>query len=62
MSQYERVHGKKEKPLKYNDGRTKQAFADSCDINKLLKKAQRTGSISHLMKYPEATYGEFDRS
>ena len=23
----------------YSDGRTKQAFKDSCDINKILKKA-----------------------
>lgn len=40
--------------------RTKQSFKDSCDINKMLKTAQVTGSISHLMKYPEAIYGEFD--
>jgi len=44
----------------YSDGRTKQAFKDQCDINKMLKKAQQTGSIAHLLKYPEATYGEFD--
>lgn len=44
----------------YSDGMTKQAFADSCDINKMLDKAQTTGSLAHLMKYPEATYGEFD--
>lgn len=46
--------------LKYNDGRTKQAFKDQTDINKMLKKAQVTGSIAHLQKYPEAVYGEFD--
>lgn len=44
----------------YSDGRTKQSFKDSCDINKMLKKAQRTGTIAHLNKYPEAIYGEFD--
>lgn len=44
----------------YDDGRTKQAFKDQCDINKILKKAMRTGSIAHLNKYPEAVYGEFD--
>ena len=44
----------------YDDGRTKQSFKDQCDINKILKKAMRTGSIAHLQKYPEATYGEFD--
>lgn len=45
---------------KYDDGLTKQAFKDSCDINKILKKAQKTGSIAHLQKYPELVYGEFD--
>ena len=29
------------KEPKYNDGRTKQAFKDQCDINKMLKKAQQ---------------------
>ena len=42
----------------YSDGRTKQAFKDSCDINKMLKKAQTVGSLSHLLKYPEAVYGD----
>mgnify|MGYP002259882746 CR=1 FL=1 len=46
--------------LSYDDGRTKQAFKDQTDINKMLKKAQQTGSIAHLMKYPEATYGDFN--
>lgn len=49
-----------EKDKDYSDGRTKQAFKDSADINKLLNKAMKQGSISHLLKYPEATYGEFD--
>ena len=44
----------------YSDGRTKQSFKDNCDINKMLKKAQTAGSLSHLMKYPEPVYGEFD--
>lgn len=44
----------------YSDGRAKQTFKDSCDINKMLKKAQQTGSIAHLNKYPEKIYGEFD--
>ncbi len=43
----------------YSDGRTKQAFKDSCDINKILKKAQLAGGLSHALKYPEAVYGEF---
>lgn len=59
MSMYQREHGKPYTP-EYDDGLTKQSFKDSCDINKMLKKAQTAGSLSHLMKYPEATYGEFD--
>lgn len=46
--------------LDYSDGMTKQAFKDSCDINKILKKAQKVGSIAHLLKYDEAVYGEFE--
>lgn len=42
----------------YNDSRTKQAFKDETDINKILAKAQRAGSISHLEKY-EGFYGDF---
>lgn len=38
--------------------RTKQSFADDCDINKILKKAQISGSLDHLSKY-EGTYGDF---
>lgn len=42
----------------YGEGLTKQSFKDSCDINMILKKAQRTGTISHLAKHgPE--YGDF---
>ena len=49
-------------PRDYSDGRTKQAFKDQCDINKILKKASVTGSIAHLQKYPELIYGEFNGS
>lgn len=48
----------KQKKKVYNDGRTKQAFGDATDITKMLAKAQRVGSISHLEKY-EAVYGDF---
>lgn len=47
-------------PKVYDDGRTKQSFKDSADINKILKRAQKEGTISHLQKYPEAVYGEFE--
>ncbi len=46
------------KQPKYKDGRTKQAFKDETDINKILKRAQKSGTISHLSKY-EARYGDF---
>ncbi len=42
----------------YNDGRTKQAFKNETDINQILKRAQKSGMISHLNKH-EARYGDF---
>ncbi len=42
----------------YSDGRTKQAFKDSTDINKLLMRAQQGETISHLAKHG-AIYGDF---
>ncbi len=42
----------------YTDGRTKQSFKDATDINKLLVKAARGDSISHLAKHG-AVYGDF---
>lgn len=42
------------------DNRTKQAYKDTTDINKILKKAATGQSLAHLYKYPEATYGEFN--
>lgn len=43
----------------YSDGRTKQSFKDSTDINKILAKAQLAGGLSHAMKYESRVYGEF---
>jgi len=45
-------------PKVYDDGRTKQAFKDDADINKLLQRAQKTGTMSHLQKY-ETVYADF---
>ncbi len=45
-------------PTTYPDGRTKQAFKDETDINKILKRAQKTGTISHLAKN-EGRYADF---
>lgn len=44
---------------KYKDGRTKQAFKDECDVNKIIARAQREGGIAHAQKYDKAVYGEF---
>lgn len=57
MSMYYREHGKPEVRPK-GKSMTKQAFADSTDINKILAKAQKTGTISHLAKHG-AEYGDF---
>jgi len=43
---------------KYTDGRTKQAFKDETDINKILHRAQKAGTLSHLEQY-EGVYGDF---
>lgn len=42
----------------YNDGRTKQSFRDETDINKIMQRAQKTGTISHLNKH-QASYADF---
>lgn len=42
----------------YKDGRTKQSFKDDTDINKLLHRAQKAGTMSHLEKF-EPVYGDF---
>ena len=49
----------KPRKLDYSkDGRTKQSFRDVTDINKILVRAQKAGTISHLAKY-EGFYGDF---
>lgn len=35
----------------YNDGRTVQSFKDETDINKILVKAAKAGTLSHLEKH-----------
>ncbi len=42
----------------YKDGRTKQAFRDETDIVKMLSRAQKAGTMSHLEQY-EQSYGDF---
>lgn len=45
-------------PKDYSDGRTKQAFKDETDINKILRKAMKAGTLSHLVRHG-ASYGDF---
>ncbi len=40
------------------DRRTKQSFRDETDINKILKRAQKTGTISHLNQH-QPQYADF---
>ncbi len=42
----------------YSDGRTKQCFADECDIDKIMARFDKTQTISHVAKY-EGTYADF---
>lgn len=51
-------NGRLMQPDDYSDGRTKQAFKDESDINKIMHRAQAAGTISHLQKY-EPVYGDF---
>nr|UXQ88014.1 MAG: internal scaffolding protein [Microvirus sp.] len=46
--------------IRFNEpSMTKQSFTAECDINNIMKKAQKTGVISHLNKY-EAHYLDTD--
>ena len=45
-------------PVLYGDGRTKQAFKDETDINRIIARAQRAGTLSHLVRHG-ASYGDF---
>lgn len=42
----------------YSDGKTKQSFKESCDINNLLLRAQRAGGLNHLETFA-GEYGDF---
>lgn len=49
-------------PDDYSDGRTKQCYKDECNIQKIMMRAQKAGTISHLEKYQGvyADYSDFD--
>lgn len=57
MSNYYKEYGERFYP-DFGPGRTKQAFKDDCDVNKILAKAQKVGSLSHLQRHG-AVYGDF---
>jgi len=46
------------KEKKYDDGRTKQAFKDSTDVNRLLQRHAKSGTLSALAKV-ENSFGDF---
>ncbi len=44
--------------IDFGPSMTKQSFKDSTDINKILQKAQKAGTIDHLSQFG-ARYGDF---
>ena len=52
------MNGPRKQPQKYNDGRTKQCFKNECDIVKIMARADKAGTISHLQKF-EGIYADF---
>lgn len=48
--------------IEFGPSRTKQAFKDDTDINRMLAQAQKAGSMSHLKKFQGhyADYEDFD--
>lgn len=59
MSRHFGLHGERFYP-EFGPTRTKQSFKDSCDITKMIKKAQKTGSLAHIQKYDKSVYGTFE--
>lgn len=45
-------------PDDYSDGRTKQCYKDECDISKIMLRAEKAGTLSHLEKF-EGIYADF---
>lgn len=50
--------GSLQQPQSYEDGRTKQCFKDECDIEKIMARADKAGTISHLEKF-QGVYADF---
>jgi len=45
-------------PSEYTDGRTKQSFKDETDVNQIIAKHTRMGTLSHLEQWG-GTYGDW---
>ena len=45
-------------PTEYTDGRTKQSFKDETDVNNIIAKHARMGTLSHLEQFG-GQYGDF---
>ncbi len=52
------INGPLTQVKKYTDGRTKQCFKNECDIQKIMARADKAGTISHLEKF-EGVYADF---
>lgn len=57
MSMYFQAHKELYEPV-YDDGRTKQSFKDSCNINKILARFSGEQVAAHLSQYKNE-YGDF---
>ncbi len=56
------LNGPRKQVKKYTDGRTKQCFKDECNISKIMARAEKAGTISHLQQFEGvyADYSDFD--
>lgn len=52
------LNGPLQQVKKYPDGRTKQCFKDECDIQKIMARADKAGTISHLEKF-QGVYADY---
>ncbi len=52
------INGPLEQVQEYTDGRTKQSYKDECDIQKIMARAEKAGTISHLTKFG-GVYSDF---
>lgn len=56
---FHRSNGAARKGLSFSgNGRTKQAHKDECDVNKIVKRFEKTGVLAHTAA-TQAAYGDF---